>query len=392
MLSKMLSCEAVAVFAGAATGSRNIRPTKECARNRLRVMIACVITVGATVMGSSCGSTTMHRSPTLASRSPWLGLNDNSSAIAGGLRDFAIRGIVYNRADHIEPRAGETPADAPRFARGLRASFGAGMIPDIEVDPARGPPGCKGNPNPNLLFCLPTSQADIQSYIHGFIGTANSVLKVYPRKRVLFEPMNEPWDWASPPGTQSGSAGAVQYAAMLAQLLPAIKASHIPLNHIYVPATGLLNDGTQWIPDLYQAQHCLKPGPGSCGPIEGWNLHPYGLPSLSTEGIGSVPIVRQQMLSGQNNIIVSEVGFCAKDVAGGGGCDENRTDVDGTSAQAAAWLTKTLNEALPMHRAGWLKALLIWKRAGDAWAMQNADGTLTAQGVALDRFASRAQG
>jgi hypothetical protein len=98
------------------------------------------------------------------------------------------------------------------------------------------------------------------------------------------------------------------------------------------------------------------------------------------------------MLSGQDNLIVSEIGFCATDVDGGSGCDENVPDIDGTSAQTAAWLSETLKEAAPMHQAGWLKALLVWERAGSGWAMQNPDGSLTAQGRALDLFADSAAG
>jgi hypothetical protein len=174
---------------------------------------------------------------------------------------------------------------------------------------------------------------------------------------------------------------------ILAQLLPAARAAKVPLRDIYVPATGILKDGTSWVIDLYQAQPCLKPGPDSCGPIAGWNLHPYGLPHSTARGIDSVPHVRSQMLSGQNNLVVSEIGFCATDVNNGKDCDDNVPEVVGTSEQTAAWLTATLVDAARMHRAGWLKALLIWERSGTGWAMQHANGALTAQGRAFDLFA-----
>jgi hypothetical protein len=321
----------------------------------------------------------------------WLGLDYNSSANAGRLNDFAVRGIVYDREGEVEVDAGETPENSPRFANGLAVSYGAQMIPDVVVDPASGPTGCEGDPNPSKL-CLPTNETDIGRYVQGFIQTASSVLQTHPGKRVLFEPMNEPWDWASPPGTQSGSVAAAQYAALLAQLLPAAKASKIPLTDIYVPATGTLSDGTSWVSGLYKAQPCLKPGPTSCGPIAGWNIHPYGLPNSPTEGIGSVPGVRAGMLSGQNNLILSEIGFCATDVSGGKNCNENKADIVGTSSQTATWLSKTLEEAAHMHQAGWLTALLLWERAGSGWAMQNPDGSLTAQGRALDLFAASPAG
>jgi hypothetical protein len=329
--------------------------------------------------------------PAPAPPSAWLGLNYNSGANTAGLSDFAIRGVVYDREGSIEVDAGQTPENSPKFGGGLRTLYAARMVPDIEVDPARGPPGCKGDPDPSKL-CLPTDQTDIGSYVRSFIQTASSVLHARPGQIALFEPMDEPWDWASPPGTESGKVAAAEYAAILAQLVPAAKADKIPSSDIYVPATGILSDRTSWIADLYEAEPCLKPGASSCGPIAGWNLHPYGLPKSSTEGIESVPGVRAGMLSGQDNLIVSEIGFCATDVGDGRDCNENQPDIDGTSSQTAAWLSETLKEAAPMHQAGWLKALLIWQRAGGGWAMQNPDGSLTAQGRALDLFADSPAG
>ncbi len=202
----------------------------------------------------------------------------------------------------------------------------------------------------------------------------------------------------------AGDAAAVQYAYVLAQLLPRALAAHIPLSDIYVPATGQLMDGTSWIPDLYAAQPCLAPGGPACSPgepstpIEGWNVHPYGLPGRSREGIGSVPAMRNQMLAGADNVVVSELGFCQIDVRGPSDCGQNRRDVDGGGSKVAAWLHQSLVEALPMHQAGWLKALIVWARnypwrtqahppASTGWAMQNLDGSLTAQGKVLVAFA-----
>ncbi|MGI8557162.1 MAG: hypothetical protein ACR2ND_02445 [Solirubrobacteraceae bacterium] len=309
----------------------------------------------------------------------------------GGLTDFALRGVVYDREGRIDADAGDTPDNSPQFDNGLGTSYAAQMVPDIVVEFASGPSGCEGNPNPNKL-CLPTAETDIGRYVSGFIQTASSVLHAHPGKTVLFEPMNEPWGWASPPGTQSGNVAAAEYAAILAQLLPAARANKIPLSDIYVPATGTLKDGTSWVSDLYKAQPCLKPGSTSCGPIAGWNLHPYGLPNSATEGIKSVPGMRAGMLSGRDNLIVSEIGFCATDVNGGKSCDQNKPDITATSSQAATWLSETLKEAAPMHQAGWLRALLLWERAGSGWAMQNPDGSLTAQGRALDLFADSSAG
>jgi hypothetical protein len=321
----------------------------------------------------------------------WLGLNGNSSASDGSRRDFAARGIVYDREGNIEVEAGRTPETGAEFRAGLAESYRAKMIPDIQVDPAIGVLGCQTDPVPKGL-CLPTSRADITAYVRGFIRTAASVVHDYPHHRVLFEPMDEPWSWASPPGTPPGTRAAREYATILTQLLPAARAARVQLRDIYVPATGTLRDGTRWIRDLYNARPCLAPGPSSCGPIAGWNLHPYGLPHSSTEGIDSVPIIRAQMPSGQDNLVISELGFCATDVNNSQGCADNQPDIVATSPQTASWLRETLTEAARMHRAGWLKALIIWERSGTGFAMQNDNGRLTSSGRILDLFAASPSG
>jgi hypothetical protein len=259
--------------------------------------------------------------------------------------------------------------------------------PDIYINPTQGARGCSADPNGASKLCLPVSLTDVNAFVHAFIASVHSIRQAHPRVTV-FEPMNEPWNWPYPPGSSSGRQAAAEYAAMLARLLPAVRAARIPLSEIYVPATGQLADGTTWIPDLYQAQPCLRPGPGTCGPIEGWNVHPYGLPGRTSEGIGALPGVRATMLSGQNNIIASEIGFCAVNVNHGAHCDQNRPDIVGSSHQTARWMRDTLEAALGMHRAGWLHALLIWLRAGGGWAMQTGDGSLTPQGVVLMNFAT----
>jgi hypothetical protein len=358
---------------------------------------------GAQVTGPTAGGPARGPFDRGASGSQaWLGLNYNSDAGVGTTRDFAVDGIVYDRDGRIEPGAGDVATPTSRLGRALSASFDAGMTPDIEVDPVSGPAGCTANPNPSAL-CLPTTSGQIDSFVAGFVATAQSVLASFPGKRVLFEPMDEPWNWASPPGTPSGYAAAAEYAAMLARLLPTVAAAtrpSIPLADVYVPATGTLSDRSSWVADLYRAQPCLAPGAGPCvtgerpTPISGWNVHPYGLPGSSTEGIGSLLVIRQGMRSGQDNIVASEFGFCATDVGLETNCVQNQSDTGGDSRQVATWLAASLREALPMHRAGWLRALILWARSypyqegGTGWAMQNPDGSLTAMGAALVQFAS----
>ncbi|HTX46917.1 MAG TPA: hypothetical protein VMD48_11575 [Solirubrobacteraceae bacterium] len=351
---------------------------------------------------AGCGSTAKHPPlPHLAHQLPgWLGLNYNSDAGVGSLDQFAFRGIVYDRDGSIEPNAGQLATRRSRFGRALAISIGAGMTPDIEVDSDAGPKGCTTNPS-GRGWCLPVGSEGIEEYVRGFVRTAQSVLRLFPGKRLVFEPTDEPWDWAWPPGTVSGSRAADEYAHLLAQLLPAIaRAAHprIRLADVYVPATSALADGTEWIPDLYASEPCLAPGRGPCEPgapatpIEGWNVHPYGVPDTPRQGIESVPLIRREMRSGAGNVIVSELGFCATNVIGAEDCMENTPAVDADEGETAALLAVTLREALPMHRAGWLRALIIWARAypfqrsGTGWAMEDPNGILTPMGAALVRF------
>jgi hypothetical protein len=355
-----------------------------------------VAAVAGVLMGVACGG---HPAPSSPKPSPpvrafvatpgsWLGLAYNSSGGVGTAERFALEGIVYDRSGPLEVKAGQTPAGSRALAQGLRLSLRAGMIPDVVVDPSEGPTGCTGDPNASTR-CLPVDAAGIRAYVDGFVATADAIREAFPGARIVFEPMNEPWDWGSPPGLQSGATAAREYAAVLAPLLTAARDAGIPLADVYVPGAGVMQDGTQWITDLYAAEPCLASGAGAsgCGPIEGWNLHPYGLPGRTDEGIGSVPVQRALMRSGAGNIIISEIGFCAQDVGGGAGCDENRSDITGTSAQTAQWLTQTLAAALAMRRAGWLKGLILWDRSGGGWAMEADDGRLTPQGEVLVRFA-----
>ncbi len=314
----------------------------------------------------------------------WLGLDYNSRLGVGGLTDFVRHGIVFDREGNIEPEAGAPATPDSKLGRGLRASLGAGMVPDIVIDP----PVVGGQLCAVERACLPVGQQEIGSYVQGFVATAQSVLASFPGRRVLFEPMDEPWNIGHS-DSEPGSAAATGYAQVLARLLPAIVAARdpsIPLDDVYVPATGQLGDSSLWLADLYRAQPCLKPGPGTCGPIEGWTVHAYGRPGSRIEGIGSVPGLRAGMASGADNIVVSEVGFCAVDAAPDLTCAHNNPDVFGTGEQAAAWLSETLREALPMRRAGWLKALLVWARFSNGWSMQLLNGALTAQGKVLQEF------
>ena len=79
--------------------------------------------------------------------------------------------------------------------------------------------------------------------------------------------------------------------------------SHIPPGAVYVGATG-----DAWVQGIYDAQPQLR------GAIHGWYLHPYAKERKPEQGMAEVPSIRAEMASGQDNLIVSEIGFCAVSV------------------------------------------------------------------------------
>jgi hypothetical protein len=319
----------------------------------------------------------------------WLGLNGNSLTYLGPVGFFAEHGAVYAR---VELAAGELPVKGDE----LEVAIDNNQIPVIPIEYA-GYEGNLGKPDPNF----PTeANGKLAPYVKGFVETAQAVLKTYPGKKVLFEPMNEPWDNTEP--TYNGA----EYAKVVAKLLPEARAGGIPLGDIYIAAFGY--DCTQkecggesctkgcvsngWIPAMYEAQPKLETQ------IQGWYLHPYGHPTGAefgdSRGIESVPLVQEKMTSGQNNIIVSEVGFCALDVDEGIECGglSNPTTAENSIA-AGGLLSEMLDNAQPYHQAGWLKALLLYSRNAGGWAMQEitSGGFLTAQGSAFTSFADAEQ-
>jgi hypothetical protein len=287
---------------------------------------------------------------------PWLGLNGNSVTYLGPVKLFARRRVLFDR---IELTAGQLQGSrAP-----LRRSIGAGMIPDVAIEYGGYTGDRWGTPDPRF----PHGRG-IARYVDGFLQTALSIRRAYPHARVLFEPINEPYGYAT----------AAQYAAVIAALLPAAARAGLPLPQIYVAAWG-----KDWVPSMYEAQPSLRTL------IEGWYFHPYGPPSGAANGdsagIQSVPAVQAQMTSGQSNIIISEIGWCALDVRQGEGCSTPYVD---TGRQAAADLSQALQNALPMRSAGWLRALLVFSRNYGGWAMQLPGGGLTEEGKTLLRFAA----
>jgi hypothetical protein len=287
---------------------------------------------------------------------PWLGLNGNSVNYLGPVRFFARHRVLFDR---VELTAGQLPGRRDSLGR----SIAAGMIPDVVIE-YRGYTGDHwGTSDPHF----PRGGA-VAGYVQGFLRSALSIRRAYPHRRILFEPINEPYGYAT----------AAQYADLIAALLPAAARAGLPAAQIYVAAWG-----KGWIPSMYQAQPELRTL------IGGWYFHPYGPPSGAANGdsagIQSVPAVQAQMTSGQNNIIISEIGWCALDVKRGEGCSTPYVE---TGQQAAADLSAALQNALPMRAAGWLRALLVFSRNYGGWAMQLPGGGLTEEGRALLRFAA----
>lgn len=313
-------------------------------------------------------------------RGPWLGLDGNSfGSWTGAVGDFTFHHIVYDRGGDpgIAWQAGElTEVGGQPTAGGvaLAKSIAAGMIPDINIAYS----GYTGDGVSNPDF--PASDAQVSSYVQGFIASAREIHEKYPS--AIFEPMNEPWFDTTP------KYNGAEYANVIARLLPEARAAGIPLNKIYVAAYGADRSSSDrltggWVPAMYKAQPQLE------SEIEGWYFHPYGPPSGSgleqSAGIQSVPEVQKLMTSGQNNIIVSEVGYCAPDVGQDTECSGPAAAENST--QAATWLTEMLDNALPYRQAGWLRALIVYSRDDRGWAMETLGGHLTAQGEALDEFA-----
>jgi streptogramin lyase len=295
----------------------------------------------------------------------WLGLNANygeqGEATVG---EFKGHQVVYDRGYGLEWLAGEKGTLGTWTGDYLAASLSHGFIPVITVEYAGWIPWNK------VSSPLPSGAA-LETYVNNFVTTVKSVRQMYPTQKILFEPMNEPY----------GNGTGAQYANIVAPLLSRLQEEGVPLDTVYLAAWGHdLVNGEPWIPEMYAAQSSLKTL------ARGWYFHPYGPPNgpvvNDNEGIASVPTVQAQMFSGQNNIIVSELGFCSL----GTKCTEGPTNSHAESAsQAGQWLGEALNNAVPMRKAGWLRALIVYNRTAVGWEMGNT-GALTPSGQALETF------
>jgi hypothetical protein len=343
----------------------------------------------------------------------WLGLNGNSGGLwLGSVGDFTTHNIVYDRGggphstgEGIEWDAGELPEAGDSLER----SISAGMIPVVTIEyKGYGRTGYHSTPDPEFPQTRTKGEEEegkntIKGYAEGFVKSASAILKFVkeraPGLPVLFEPMNEPWDVTTP------QYNGKEYANAVVEVLHESSVAGIPLSDIYVAAIGwdctasecsnfcIPHEGktpcvsNDWIPAMYAAQSKLETE------VQGWYFHPYGPPSGTeagdSRGIESVPVVQEKMTSGQNNIIVSEDGYCTHEVntAPEEECPES-------AATAATHLTEMLDHAKPYHEAGWLKALIVYSRNAGGFAMQSGAHTdhLTKGGEALDAFAASLAG
>jgi hypothetical protein len=324
--------------------------------------------------------------------SRWLGLDDNTAKYLGPIDDFSLHGIVYDRS--FELQAGELPSEAEKgvetaeFERRLAEDHEDGMTP-VAVIEYKGYDRAGYAYEPDPEFPQPRTPSEeaagkntISAYVAGFVKSASAILALihrrYPGMQVLLEPMNEPWGYTTP--QYNGG----EYANVIAALLPAAREAAIPTQDIYVAANG-----KGWVPAMYRAQPRL----GS--EIEGWYFHPYGPPAGAkddeSEGIETLPLVQAAMTSGQNNIMVSEVGYCAEDVnnpmnlEGGANCHDFSVK---DSTVAATDLSEMLGHSRPYHEAGWLRVLIVYSRNDGGWGMENfPELTLTRSGEAFESFA-----
>jgi hypothetical protein len=313
---------------------------------RLAAALAMLAVAGATLSGAAVGAE--------STSGPWLGLNGNSNRFVGPVEQFVEHNILYDRGGAIELLAGETLAQA---AVPLEASIKAGMIPIVIIE-YDGYSNCTFGKQ-----CLPTSEAALREYARGFVSTAQEILDKYPAAGIMFQASNEPWGYGS----------ASQYAAMLARLLPRLARSRVPPSDVYVGVTG-----QGWVKGLYEAQPQLR------SLIGAWYVHPYAKERKPGQGMAELPGIRSEMAAGQNNVIVSEMGFCAVSLAGGQCIASSAPAYN--EKDAAEALYKELQIGLADHRAGWLKALLVYSRSDGGWAMQLKGGMLTEPGKMLEAF------
>ncbi len=344
----------------------------------------------------------------------WLGLNGNSGGRwLGSTGDFTAHNIAYDRGGGPHGASGEEKetgidweaGELPKSGDPLEISINAGMIPVITIEyKGYDRAGYQSKSDPEFPQTRSKKEEEegkntIKGYAEGFAKSASAILKFVnektPGRAVLFEPMNEPWNFTTP------QYNGKEYANVVVEVLHEAATIGIPPSDIYIGAIGYDCTATEcgqycteeppkplcisddWVPAMYAAQPKLETE------IKGWYFHPYGPPAGAeagdSRGIESVPAVQAKMTSGQNNIVVSEVGYCDKEAHGGEECGSGGI----TNAEAEKDMTEMLTHAKPYHEAGWLKALIIYSRNANGWEMELEHSVLTKEGEAFAAFGDR---
>ncbi len=373
---------------------------------RLLVAFCCLAIIGAVLAARLDPSSHVARlsAPVVAApaKTGWLGLNGNSSDYLGPIDTFSRAGVVFDR--NLELQAGQLPGEGPpgspegHLVERLAEDHSLGMSPVAVIEyRGYGRPGYEFREDPEFPSRRAAAGAaqgpgTIDAYVQGFVRSAVAIRRLaaarYPGTEVRFEAMNEPWGYTTP------QFDGARYGEVIAALLPAAAAAGIPPQDIYVAATGEGCSAQQcraggWVQAMYRAEPALRHEVG------GWYLHPYGpaagVTLYENGGIQAVPLVRATIDSGRDNLIVSELGFCSRDVNNPMGLPEG-VSCHGAPAlsggEAARSLRISLEQAGVYHREGWLRALIVYSRNDGGWAMQLPGGALTPSGRALLAFAS----
>ena len=243
---------------------------------------------------------------------PWLGLNGNSDgAWTGAIGDFTIHHIVYDRGGDpgLDWQAGELLA---RRWHAHRRRERAGQVGRGRHDPRHRDRVRRLQRRSDTPIRTSRRVAgQISSYVAGFIASASAIHERYPT--AIFEPMNEPWFFTTP------KYNGAEYANVIARLLPAARAAGIPLAaDLRRRPTAADRTRERWNGRRLDARDVPRPATAAERKSKAGTSIPTDRRAAANTkhslGIQSVAEVQKLMSSGQNNIIVSEVGYCARDV------------------------------------------------------------------------------
>ena len=296
-----------------------------------------------------------------ASAIPWLGSTTTASPTPAAWT-LRSRGIVYHREGDIEVNTGVTTQNGLSSVRRWGPTMPQEMIPVIEIDPAIGPPDVP-TPPMRTRSAYDDGRADRCSG-QGSVITAASVLHAFPGRAVLFELFDEPWNWGSPPGTIPSARAASEYAAVIAQILPRPRVGRAVAGHLR-RRDRIAQRRHRWVGEC-TAPAVPPAGPGRAGPSAAVASTPTVFRAGSARGSARSRRSVPRCARGRTTSSSPRSASVPPTSTRGALRQENRTDIDGTSARAAAWLTRDPAAGGRDAPAGWLKALLVWSAPGPA--------------------------